>query len=134
MHDPVRLSAIVLFSGTHCFYTRTSRLPVIYVFGRKEIDVDKCITEFMNVFDQDHPVQDENAEQPKTTLLLRHDVAYTHAAGSSFFSLPTLGIYNYLFFQMHSSMASVKHCQNTLLQYPSYTTQSLPRVNQHHQP
>ncbi|PPQ67619.1 hypothetical protein CVT26_006829 [Gymnopilus dilepis] len=70
---------LVVHYGYACM-TLTSRLPVIYVFGRKEIDVDKCITEFMNVFDQDHPVQDENAEQPKTTLLLRHDVAYTHAA------------------------------------------------------
>ena len=50
-------------------YCRTYRLPVIYVFGKKEIDVDDCVAKF---------VAQRRAEDLKTPVILRHDVGYTH--------------------------------------------------------
>lgn len=56
---------------------RTSRLPVTYVFGRKRLHVDECINRLGTYIDA-------NAEQfdfeGVPTVLLRHAVAYTHAA------------------------------------------------------
>ncbi|PPQ91528.1 hypothetical protein CVT25_008796 [Psilocybe cyanescens] len=59
----------------HACMTQTSRLPAIYVFGQKQIDVERCVTEFMRVFKLDDP----GTEQERT-VLLRHDVAFTHKA------------------------------------------------------
>jgi hypothetical protein len=47
---------------------RTSRLPVIYVFGKKPIDVDDCSERLPEVFEG-------------TGAILRCNVAYAHQAG-----------------------------------------------------
>ncbi|KAJ7235093.1 putative diphthamide synthesis protein-domain-containing protein [Mycena haematopus] len=49
--------------------SQTSRLPVIYVFGKKPIDVDDCSRRVSQVFEG-------------TSALLRYDVAYAHQAES----------------------------------------------------
>ncbi|KAH8105233.1 putative diphthamide synthesis protein-domain-containing protein [Cristinia sonorae] len=57
----------------HACMSQTSRLPVIYVFGRKEIDADDCarrLAEYINA-----------AQRHIETVLLKLEVAYAHAAG-----------------------------------------------------
>ncbi|KAJ7119648.1 putative diphthamide synthesis protein-domain-containing protein [Mycena epipterygia] len=53
----------------HACMSQTSRLPVIYVFGKKPIDVDDCSQRLAGVFEG-------------TSALLRYDVAYAHQAES----------------------------------------------------
>ncbi|KAJ6632488.1 putative diphthamide synthesis protein-domain-containing protein [Mycena sp. CBHHK59/15] len=55
--------------GVSCLIVlhRTSRLPVIYVFGKKPIDVDDCSQRVAGVFQG-------------ASALLRYDVAYAHQA------------------------------------------------------
>ncbi|KAJ7079362.1 putative diphthamide synthesis protein-domain-containing protein [Mycena crocata] len=53
----------------HACMSQTSRLPVIYVFGQKSIDVDDCADRLGEAFQG-------------TSALLRYDVAYTHQAES----------------------------------------------------
>jgi diphthamide biosynthesis protein 2 len=59
---------------------RTYRLPVVYVFGRKPIDVVHCVAQFVNVLNT-------SSAKNETTVLLRHDVAYTHYAGELPFAI-----------------------------------------------
>jgi len=60
------------------FLSRTSRLPVIYVFGKKTIDVDLCVQKLVEAFDADNP--DGNG-MGRNAILLKHDVVFTHQAG-----------------------------------------------------
>ena len=62
------------------FRDRTSRLPVIYVFGKKEIDPDRCVASILEFFKVQTGSLD-GTERP-TTVILRHDVAYTHRAST----------------------------------------------------
>ena len=56
---------------------RTSRLPVIYVFGKKPLDIDRCVEALASEFES-------NSQKDSTTvILLRHDVVYTHHAGTA---------------------------------------------------
>ncbi|KAF4622593.1 hypothetical protein D9613_009231 [Agrocybe pediades] len=59
----------------HACMTLTSRLPVIYVFGQKAIDVDHCVQEFVSIFDSE-----TSNGRPAEAVLLKHDVGYTHMA------------------------------------------------------
>ncbi|KAJ6510615.1 putative diphthamide synthesis protein-domain-containing protein [Mycena sanguinolenta] len=63
----VDADAIVHY-GYACM-SQTSRLPVIYVFGKKPIDVEDCSRSVAQVFEG-------------SSALLRYDVAYTHQAES----------------------------------------------------
>ncbi|KAJ7231264.1 putative diphthamide synthesis protein-domain-containing protein [Mycena haematopus] len=63
----VDADAIVHY-GYACM-SQTSRLPVIYVFGKKPIDVDECSRCVAQIFEG-------------TSALLRYDVAYAHQAES----------------------------------------------------
>lgn len=64
------------------FGSRTYRLPVIYVFGKKPIDVDDCVSSFVNVINRTElPPRDKQMSE-QSTVVLRHDVAYTHVAGN----------------------------------------------------
>ncbi|KAJ7021430.1 putative diphthamide synthesis protein-domain-containing protein [Mycena alexandri] len=53
----------------HACMSQTSRLPVIYVFGKKAIDVEDCAQRLAEVFED-------------SSALLRYDVAYAHQAES----------------------------------------------------
>ncbi|KAI5891539.1 diphthamide biosynthesis protein [Schizophyllum commune H4-8] len=52
----------------HACMSQTYRLPVIYVFGKKQIDVDDCVAKF---------VAQCRVEDLKRPVVLRHDVGYT---------------------------------------------------------
>jgi diphthamide biosynthesis protein 2 len=54
---------------------RNYRLPIIYVFGKRPIDVDDAAHELL----ESYTISGISAK----TVVLRHDVAYTHAAGAS---------------------------------------------------
>ena len=69
------------------FWGRTSRLPVIYVFGKKTVDVDLCVKQLVEAFDID--LTDGNDMQ-KNAILFKHDVVFAHQAGISLSSYPLL--------------------------------------------
>lgn len=53
---------------------RTSQTPVIYVFGRKPIDVSNCVTELTN------SIRDSSRACSAECVVLRCDVVYSHKA------------------------------------------------------
>ncbi|KAJ7915659.1 putative diphthamide synthesis protein-domain-containing protein [Mycena leptocephala] len=53
----------------HACMSQTSRLPVIYVYGKKPIDVEDCSQRLAGIFEG-------------TSVLLRYDVSYAHQAES----------------------------------------------------
>lgn len=57
----------------HACLSQTSRLPVIYVFGRKPIDVHSCVKQIVDLVTS-------NAKDV-SSVLIRHDVAYSYRAG-----------------------------------------------------
>ncbi|KAI6014347.1 putative diphthamide synthesis protein-domain-containing protein [Pisolithus marmoratus] len=57
----------------HACLSQTSRLPVIYVFGRKPIDVDSCAKQVVDVI--------VSNDESVSSVLIRHDVAYSYRAG-----------------------------------------------------
>ncbi|KAH7097237.1 putative diphthamide synthesis protein-domain-containing protein [Auriculariales sp. MPI-PUGE-AT-0066] len=59
---------VVVHFGHACL-SRTSRLPVLYVFGRREIDAQHCISALV-----------DSCEQKPAHVRLLYDVAYAHAA------------------------------------------------------
>lgn len=87
MHEPVRTYLLLLGHlrcwvwglRWHQFVYRTYRLPVIYVFGRKPIDVEHCLAQFLDILNTSCA---KNPEM-KRTFLFRHDVTYTHQAGKT---------------------------------------------------
>ena len=77
-----------------CNIRRTSRLPVIYVFGRKKIDVELCvqkITEYVI----------SAAEDIKDTdyIEIRHEVSLTYLASKDFQCLPRTSNLNAILLQ-----------------------------------
>ncbi|KAF8632476.1 hypothetical protein AX15_001875 [Amanita polypyramis BW_CC] len=58
--------------------SQTSRLPVIYVFGKKRIDADHCAKALADALRANIPSESQRIDGP---ILLRHDVAFTHQAG-----------------------------------------------------
>ncbi|KAF9221158.1 diphthamide biosynthesis protein [Gyrodon lividus] len=60
----------------HACLSKTSRLPVVYVFGRKPIDVQHCVGELTRIV-----ASTADLSEMKKSVLIRHDVAYTHQAG-----------------------------------------------------
>ena len=69
------------------FWGRTSRLPVIYVFGKKTVDIDLCVKQLVEAFDVD--LIDGN-DMEKNAILLKHDVVFAHQAGISLSSYSLL--------------------------------------------
>ncbi|KAI0350265.1 diphthamide biosynthesis protein [Trametes cingulata] len=58
----------------HACMSQTSRLPVIYVLGKKPIDPVHCADSFV------HTLRAASDSSQKSTVLLRYDVAYAHRA------------------------------------------------------
>ncbi|TFK94479.1 diphthamide biosynthesis protein [Polyporus arcularius HHB13444] len=58
----------------HACMSQTSRLPVIYVLGKKPIDVAHCAESFIAVATAQSSLAD------RRSILLRYDVAYAHQA------------------------------------------------------
>ncbi|KAK7436879.1 Diphthamide biosynthesis protein 2, variant 2 [Stygiomarasmius scandens] len=55
--------------------SQSPRIPVIYVFGKKPVDVDDCVNQFQKALQLSS--DETGKERP---VILRHDVAYTHQA------------------------------------------------------
>lgn len=68
------------------FSHRPSRLPVVYIFGKKPIDVDDCINQLgqclTTQLQQDDMTSNSNN---RPSILLRYDVGYSYNAGDSSF-------------------------------------------------
>ncbi|KAI0683843.1 putative diphthamide synthesis protein-domain-containing protein [Cytidiella melzeri] len=56
----------------HACMSQTSRLPVIFVFGRRSIDVDDCVARLTAAV--------QAADRQPQKILLRNDVRYSHVA------------------------------------------------------
>ncbi|PPQ63650.1 hypothetical protein CVT24_004424 [Panaeolus cyanescens] len=72
----VNADAIVHYG--HACLSLQSRTPVIYVFGKKALDVELCAASFATAYDS-HMTQSGNESQ-SDVILLRHDVSYSHVA------------------------------------------------------
>lgn len=59
---------------------RTSRLPVIYVFGKDAIDVDDCVAKLGEAL--------RSSESTPSRILLKSDVRYAYVAGKLIFVDP----------------------------------------------
>ena len=55
-----------------CAYCRTTRLPVIYVFGRRNVDIDSLALQFVQA------VPDKD-----TNILLMCDTSYAYSLGTT---------------------------------------------------
>ncbi|KAF8152245.1 putative diphthamide synthesis protein-domain-containing protein [Crassisporium funariophilum] len=65
----------------HACMSQTSRLPVIYVFGKKYVDVDICVLKLAESFDHDNAeVNGDHEGGHRRAILLKHDVVFTHQA------------------------------------------------------
>ena len=51
-------------------FFRTERVPVVFVFGKKKIDIDHCCQSFQNCF-----------SEKESNILMIYDVVYHHAIG-----------------------------------------------------
>lgn len=58
--------------AVNTLHHRTSRLPAIYVFGKKQVDPADCVDKFL---------QASGSDIVRNTIILRLDVAYCHKAG-----------------------------------------------------
>ena len=63
----------------YCLF-RTSRLPVVYVFGRKPINIERCVDCLLEAAGLK---ASDRQETGPDMVLLRHDVVYAHQAGES---------------------------------------------------
>ncbi|KAF8547442.1 diphthamide biosynthesis protein [Imleria badia] len=61
----------------HACMSKTSRLPVVYIFGRKPIDVEDCVQGLSKILAS----VPEAGEGETRSVLVRHDVGYTYQAG-----------------------------------------------------
>ncbi|KAG8706963.1 Diphthamide biosynthesis protein 2 [Ceratobasidium sp. 394] len=67
------IDADVVVHYGHTCLSPTSRLPVIYVFGKRHLDVDDCVGQFANIAQQHF-----KNPSAKSTLLVKTDVSYAH--------------------------------------------------------
>ncbi|TFY77933.1 hypothetical protein EWM64_g6075 [Hericium alpestre] len=61
----------------HACMSKTYRLPVIYVFGKKQIDIDDCVSKLVASLRSSDFLSDST---PHKNVVFRHDVAYSHQA------------------------------------------------------
>ncbi|KAJ3764206.1 putative diphthamide synthesis protein-domain-containing protein [Lentinula raphanica] len=61
----------------HACMSQTYRLPVIYVFGKKPIDEEDCVSRFLEVLSS---AEHESKLSHSEKIVFRHDVAYTYRA------------------------------------------------------
>jgi diphthamide biosynthesis protein 2 len=68
--------SILLCTPKRLSIPRNYRLPVIYVFGKKPVDVQDAAKMLWESFSSSNP--------PTKVAVFKHDVAYTHEAGTSY--------------------------------------------------
>lgn len=76
MPEPVRTPPPDSQSDFLLSFIRTSLLPVIYIFGRKQIDVSNCVTELTN------SIRDSQRARSANRFTLRCNVVYSHIANA----------------------------------------------------
>ena len=59
-------------------------MPVVYIFGRKPIDVEDCVQELSKILAS----VSEAGEGATKSVLVRHDVGYTYRTGE--FHIPSM--------------------------------------------
>lgn len=65
------------YCALNIFEHRTSRLPVIYVFGKQHIDVDDCVAQLSRI------VREQlESDSSKKVVLVKTDVAYAYIIGT----------------------------------------------------
>ncbi|KAL5524260.1 DPH2 [Sanghuangporus sanghuang] len=75
------VDADVLVHYGHACLSQTSRLPVIYVFGRKRLNVEECVEKISAYLES--AITTEHA-QDINILHLRHDVGFAHLSDDLF--------------------------------------------------
>ncbi|KAJ4493661.1 putative diphthamide synthesis protein-domain-containing protein [Lentinula edodes] len=75
------IDANALVHYGHACMSQTYRLPVIYVFGKKPIDVEDCVVRTVETFSSHFSSASSLESNRSKKIVLRHDVAYTHQAG-----------------------------------------------------
>jgi diphthamide biosynthesis protein 2 len=73
-------------------------LPVIYVFGKKPIDVDDCVSSLVDVINPTNSPPGDEQTSEGSTVSLGHDVAYTHVAGNNNFDVIMSWPYSHCYF------------------------------------
>ncbi|QRV79416.1 diphthamide biosynthesis protein [Ceratobasidium sp. AG-Ba] len=71
------IDADVVVHYGHACLSPTSRLPVIYVFGKRDLDVADCVVQFSDT--AGHHFENPNT---KSVLLVKTDVSYAHHIGA----------------------------------------------------
>src|SRR5690554_5552580 len=72
-------------------FVRTSRLPVIYVFGKQPVDIQDCASVFDGFFSKDTTQK----------VILMYDVIYTHCIGKAYcLALQTFTHWTQKFFRL----------------------------------
>ncbi|KAG8677998.1 Diphthamide biosynthesis protein 2, partial [Ceratobasidium sp. 395] len=71
------VDADVVVHYGHACLSRTSRLPVIYVFGKRHLDTNDCVNQFAGA--AQHYFDSPNT---KSVLLVKIDVSYVHNANT----------------------------------------------------
>lgn len=64
----------------HACLSQPSRLPVVYVFGKKPIDVDDCINQLGKYLATQLQQDTTSNSNNRPTILLRYDVGYSYVA------------------------------------------------------
>jgi diphthamide biosynthesis protein 2 len=64
----------------HACLSQPSRLPVIYVFGKKPVDVDDCINQLGRCLTTQLQQDTTSNSNGRPTILLRYDVGYSYHA------------------------------------------------------
>lgn len=68
-----------LASNSHGLRGRTTRLPTIYVLGKRQIDVSDCVESLLTT--SGAPFEGPSHPSSSKNIALMFDVAYAHQAG-----------------------------------------------------
>ncbi|KXN92635.1 Diphthamide biosynthesis protein 2 [Leucoagaricus sp. SymC.cos] len=105
------VNADVIVHYGHACMSLTSRLPVIYVFGRKTVNIELCVLELAKAY------KSRNSEYPSRMALFKHEVGYTHLAGQF-----TLSLYSSVAILIRLAFEPLK----VIIQYVKPASKSMP--------
>ena len=103
---------------------RTSRLPVLYVFGRRDIDLDSCVsklTEYITTHD--------GCKEAKA-ISIKHDVVFAHVAGASRLFIITCQVITTVLFLTFLVDVLVERLRESLGPSRSIVYESPPQITQ----
>ncbi|EED77850.1 predicted protein, partial [Postia placenta Mad-698-R] len=85
----------------HACMSQTSRLPVIYVFGKKDIDIADCMDSLISSLRASPSFREDGG-----AIMLRHDVSYAHRASMFSVALPDNQLINELLEKLEAALSS----------------------------